>query len=928
MAIPSPLRPLLILAGLLNALPAASEPAKLSLPIAKDRLVIAHFMAGQVPHLGGTQSEANFYLPDRAFSNIGGISTVLSWNAWPEPRFPGIKRNFIDLKKVESIDAYVEWELRAAKPLGVDGFHFYIGFGKPKAPPPSGMGPTDLSIARYFAIADAKNIDIKLTLCPSDVSGYATTEEVVKAVADRMKRILQATGNSPHWLRTPDGRLLLFTWDTAGFAPEAKQIADPKLKAEKIARAWDLIEAALGVPIAVIYHGGRRPYKPWRETTDAEYQASLDATLDCFPAINDFFDNPTPGREADIRRTAETCKRKGRAYVKGVMTEMNCSKLRSVRTGAVEMHKISEPPENYGRMIYGAGLSSNLTWCWEQAIAVDSPMVSFGTWNDYEEGHHIAPEVNHNFGFAQLNAWHRARWRGEKPEAVDRVVVFHKRHALDAKARFDLFPPYYASWGHSRADWEKSLLTDEFVDLVSFTTAPAELRYRGKKVADVPAGFSSTQVPLSPGEVRGALVRGGKTVAEVVSPEWITAEPYRYDRMTIVWESDHDAVWRKIFPTDPAPFPTMYAPGPDGKPVWRSRYPNLGSFTRPDPAPRYRGKVATQTPVDLAAAPWKAGSADGVETDIRPGSEGVEVRARMSNATANYFYAVVDFPQGLDASRLDGAALTLDLPDGAALLSWTFIFQEGKTEAKWVPDLPIGDPKTGETTFLLHFDQCRLPGWGKGKSDGTFQKEDIARMLIGGAAGRSQVAFRIKKLSFFSYEGGVAGAAASKRPGDLPLDRLAWSGDSWGGKGRFAFEPGAAGMKVTADLSVLPEKAGLHALAVGSFSPPRDLTPFSGIRFTLETKQTADFASFTAMLSEKESGAKFTTDIKPIKVDGDVLEFDIPFSAFKLPPWGKGRKAAGDERLLLTDIGDYKIGGTLKERKAVVFTLRAVGFVK
>ena len=908
--------------------PGASEPSKFALPIATERLVIAHFMAGQVPHLGGTPNDAEFYFPDRSFSHIGGISTVLSWNAWPEQRFPGIRQDFLDRKKIDSIDAYVEWELRATKPLGVDGFHFYISFAKPKGKPADELSPTDLSIVRYFSIADEKDIDIKLTLCPSDVSGYATTEEVVEAVGGRLQRLLKATGNSLHWLRTPDGRLLLFTWSTEGFAPEAKLIVDPRLKAEKIARAWDLIEARLGEPIAVIYHGGRRPYKSWRETTDEEYQASLDATLEFFPAINDFFDFPTPGREADIRRTAETCKRMNRTYIKGIMSEMNCSKLRSMRTGAVEMHKMSEPPENYGRMIIGSGLSANLTWCWEKAIAVDSPMVSLGTWNDYEEGHHIAPEVNHNFGFAQISAWHRARWRGEKAPAVDRLVVLHKRHAMGANSRFDLFPPYYPAWSLSRADWEKSLLMDDYVDLVSFATAPAELRYRGKKVADVPAGFSSTKVSLSPGEVRGALVRSGKIVAEVVSPEWITAEPYRYDRMTIAWESDHDAVWREIFATEPAPFPAMYAPGPDGAPLWRSRYAQLGSHTSSDSAPRYRGKVATEFHVDIAKASWKAASAEGAKTTISPVSEGVAVNAEMSKASDSNVHAVLDFPQSLDASSFDGAALTVDLHEADTLLAWSIIFQEAKTGAKWVPDMPIGSPRAGETTLLLHFDECRLPRWGKGTSDGTFHKNDLACMIIGGTAGRSEVSLRIKKLSFFAYEAGVTEAGIAKCPGDIALDSLAWSGESWGGKARFAFESVASGLKVKADLSALPEQSSLYALAVGSFTPSRDFTPFTGIRFIIETKQGADFSSFTAMLSEKESGAKFSAEAKPIKVGGEVHEFVIPFSSFKLPEWGKGRKAPGDDQLLLSDIGGFKLGGTLKERKNVIFTLRAVGFIK
>src|SRR6185437_12670991 len=78
------------------------------------------------------------------------------------------------------------------------------------------------------------------------------------------------------------------------------------------------------------------------------------------------------------------------------------------------------------------GLSTTFRKQLEFAIKDDTKLINVITWNDYPEGHHMAPEVNHNFGFAVLLNYYKAIWEG-KPDPFDHdvAIAFFKKYKSD-----------------------------------------------------------------------------------------------------------------------------------------------------------------------------------------------------------------------------------------------------------------------------------------------------------------------------------------------------------------------------------------------------------------------------------------------------------------------------------------------------------------
>ena len=100
-----------------------------------------------------------------------------------------------------SLEEAVEFEMRTALRSGIDGFQFYYTLGNDN---------WDEIIKAYFRVADKKNIHFKFTFCISHPSGGSENSRIDN-FAKRIIGIMNETGkNNPHWLRTPDGILVLY----------------------------------------------------------------------------------------------------------------------------------------------------------------------------------------------------------------------------------------------------------------------------------------------------------------------------------------------------------------------------------------------------------------------------------------------------------------------------------------------------------------------------------------------------------------------------------------------------------------------------------------------------------------------------------------------------------------------------------------------
>ncbi len=423
--------------------------------------------------------------------------------------------------------------MQTAKRLGIDGFQFYY--------PLRQRGPDDEIIKTYFKVAERENIDFKFTFCPSHPSGR-TEKEKIESYAKRMNAILDAVGrDNPHWLRTPDGRLLVYSWYGEQLADLPEDL-DGKSAKYYAARAFKKLEKAIGENVAWIYSINH-------EVTDGE----LNEILDYFPAVWLW---TIPYKENYVgEKVALICKQRNRTFTGSVFSGFYTSKL--LPPGTWDMYTYAEEAVEAGidsveRRGIVTGLSYTFRKLFELAIREDVTLVNLITWNDYPEGHHLAPEVNHNYGFSVLLAHYKNIWKGLPSPYQDRdvAILFYKKY------RHDIAPePYNIPIVNIDA-----AVPDEYedsIEVVSILKESAQISLNGKSI-EASAGLRSYKFEQKAGRVDVKVTRNQETILDFFGPEWITDKPYRTDRMIYSFSSEFGIFHRDIFGDKPAVFSREY----------------------------------------------------------------------------------------------------------------------------------------------------------------------------------------------------------------------------------------------------------------------------------------------------------------------------------------------------------------------------------
>ena len=525
--------------------PAPNRPG-LDRPIAAEKLVIAHYMTGMIPTPGGETRwiDPALYDPRGPTAAIGGLYQTVPVPSLLYPKLPPMKQAAL-------------LEMRTAKALGVDGFDFYYPFG----PDEAFLDQYDRYVLAFFDAAKENGLDFKLTLCISPF-GRPDLDVAQKAelLGKHLRGLMQRTDHSKNWLRTPDGRYLIYTWladalVSTELGGKHWEIRDRPQLLGTVAAALDRAAEVAGVDAAFLYHLDQ-PGQP----------RLVEAALDYFPAVYGWV---AVGDDlATWRKVAARCHERGRTYVQEVHPDyytgkvfprggedliFDTSRILALGIGGIERHA------------QVLGLTQTFRDKLQMAIDLDSPLINLTTWNDYPEGHHLAPEINHNFGFALLLKDYLRRWRGDvSPPAQDAVIAFFKKYPAAAEpAPFDIAVREKKAVGPPDAD--------DGIEVVTLLRAPGVLRVGDNPPRDVPAGLAVCRFPMTPGPVHAVVSRdGGGTVAELTTPEWITLAPYRTDRLTYSFSSAFDRLYGEVYGKDAPRHTSMeYAQDADGTPQWR-----------------------------------------------------------------------------------------------------------------------------------------------------------------------------------------------------------------------------------------------------------------------------------------------------------------------------------------------------------------------
>src|SRR6201985_831360 len=202
---------------------------------------------------------------------------------------------------------------------------------------------------------------------------------------------------------------------------------------------------------------------------------------------------------------AEECKARNRAFTGSVFSDFYTSKLQ--KPGTWDMYRSAREAtaagiDNVERKYITTGLSYNFRKLFEFGIKQNVPIINVITWNDYPEGHHLAPEINHNEGFSILLNYYKSKWKKEPSPYANRdvAVVFFKKYKHDIEPKPFNIPVKSFQQETIPPSWEDS------IEVVTLLKAKGRLTVNGQSVI-VGAGLVSTKFRMHNGTVSVSVSR-------------------------------------------------------------------------------------------------------------------------------------------------------------------------------------------------------------------------------------------------------------------------------------------------------------------------------------------------------------------------------------------------------------------------------------
>ena len=520
---------------------------ELSFPLSSERRVVAHYMSNMLYYDGGrsvpTYDSREHFRLDGPSRDIGGFN-----QAFPIMDFRGTGK---------SIDELAEFELRTAKELGIDGFQFFYPMD-----PTGNLKFYNQNIKAFFRAIERIGLDFKLTVCFCTPGSLLTENEKINLWGDSLKELLQEKAWDDIWLKTPDGRIIIYLWNCEGLSDEVFNfetvIKNPAMVAADAA-AYQRLADYCGINAAYVYH-----VRWWM----LEHTELIDQFLNYYPAFWSFIPlNSLFGKQWDA--FAEKCRLRQRAYTETICPDFYTSKLFR-KNGVKKYDRVFDLNDalNLGvdgmwRWVFISHLSGELRDSAERAIRTDTPVLNIVTWNDYPEGHQICPDVNKNFAFSSLLKYYSNIWKG-RPELnhKDAGWVFYKKYPSSVR-------PLLADF-EVRSECNIPPDVEDFIEAVVTLQSSAEIFLNGQNLGAAPAGLSVHRIPVETGPVRLKAVRDGAILFEFTAPEWITNEPYRTDRSTVGFSSEYSNLWTTVFGDKVPVSACEYAENAEGIPNWKN----------------------------------------------------------------------------------------------------------------------------------------------------------------------------------------------------------------------------------------------------------------------------------------------------------------------------------------------------------------------
>lgn len=433
-----------------------------------------------------------------------------------------------------TLEESADLDIRRAIRAGIDGFAMDVMAG--------GKDACFKMMDALFKVAEEKNYPFELTFCLDD-------PETNEAAIDYL---LKNHGSSPKLARR-DGKVFFAGYASVrtGMIYGAKQWngSDPlnSLQFRATPEGWKT------------YIGGYRAYEKKFNTpmyfhfclngffgfmnqdtfvpNQADWNKAAGVLAEDFDAVGEFFRH-----DFDYNQVSRIVRGKGAEW-------------------SEPMYYQYENPGS-GKGFYGKG-TDLIRDRWASARKNNSTLIQFATWNDYTENTMLAPGAETRYTLLDLTAYFVKWWKTGSPPTPDhdRVYLVYRK-----------FPNSATIYPFNR----RSKLAPDAIEVLTILPKPAIIRVPGRGASwKAPAGFFCKQLPLTPGPVIAEVVRGGKTVIHLESPEPVTDRPYRDQQGMVCFSTEEMRHWKADF-GDAKPVPLMkgeYADDDhDGLPNWFEMY--------------------------------------------------------------------------------------------------------------------------------------------------------------------------------------------------------------------------------------------------------------------------------------------------------------------------------------------------------------------
>jgi hypothetical protein len=540
-------------------------PPKRAAPTERPKKVFAHYMGCYPAGTGVTSlhlfedSASMLHESKDPVAAIGGRFRNFPL-VWQEPGLMKGKNGGWPLTAEEGADL----EIRRAMRIGIDGFAVDAW---------AGGNDAIRSFETLIKVAAEKNYPFEITLCLDNADPVST-----------VKWLLKNHGKNPKLARR-DGKPMVFDY---GSAFRANAVLQANID-ERIPESGRAAAVARMRRTELGWHLMGQAYREYEELIGEPIFFSFDL---CWL----FFQVPDVKPDMPVRAAAAIARHVPLLWsfstfgFPGNADEIS----KAVREagaewgGAASYHQKENYCSGANFEVFMPQGTEWLFWSWNDLRRQEATCLQLVTWNDYTENTNIGPAYNTRYGIYELTGHQIQKWRtGKEPVPDhDQVYVIYPKYPKNAK----IWP--FRGQGGNRA-----------IEIKTILTAPATIRLPGRTIEyEAKAGMDwisddwenkdwnkesqairakdkfcraqgFRQFPVTPGPVIVEVVREGKVVLRVESPEPITDRPFRQDCGAVCWSSEEERNWKADFGDKPMFVYSEYGDADkDGLPNWFEMY--------------------------------------------------------------------------------------------------------------------------------------------------------------------------------------------------------------------------------------------------------------------------------------------------------------------------------------------------------------------